>query len=183
MKLLQQKNLFNEFYGRKYIKVGEIELRVGYNMRVDRNLVDDADYFLRKMATEVEEGHEVIGIMDREMATLELITDESRSFLTNIFGNPGWERLVQARWLKKRQINHDNEFDPNKEDVPKIYVKDGVEFKPKHLPEEQEDHKVDLESGPEVEDPQGVLSDGELEASGIPKKRVPLTQVVLEEKK
>jgi len=47
-----------------------------------------------------------------------------------VLGNQGWQRLVQARWLKKRQVHHDNEFDP--EQVPKVYVKDGVNFKPKH---------------------------------------------------
>ena len=31
------------------------------------------------------------------------ICDEMRSFLTKQFDNPSWERLLQARWLKKKQ--------------------------------------------------------------------------------
>ena len=36
-----------------------------------------------------------------------------RGFLTKAFDNPSWERQLQARWLRKRQLNQDNEFDPD----------------------------------------------------------------------
>jgi len=55
-----------------------------------------------------------------------------REFLNGIFGNVSWERLVHARWLKKRQLNQDNDFDPDQTDVVPVFVKDGVQFKPKN---------------------------------------------------
>ena len=48
------------------------------------------------------------------------ISDEMRAFLTNQFDNPSWERLLQARWLKKKQQNKDNEFDPEYEKIVPI---------------------------------------------------------------
>jgi hypothetical protein len=55
-----------------------------------------------------------------------------RDFLNGVFGNAGWERLVHARWLKKRQQNQDNDFDPDKPDIGPVFVKDGVQFKSRH---------------------------------------------------
>jgi len=49
-----------------------------------------------------------------------------RDFLNGVFGHVSWERLVHARWLKKRQLNQDNEFDPDKTDMVPVFVKDGV---------------------------------------------------------
>lgn len=101
VKLLQQRNLLLEYQGKKHIKVGEIEARVGYKMRVSRKVAADADYYTRKLMVENEDGDEVTSILEREMATLVMISDEMRVFLTEALGNPGWERLVRARWLKK----------------------------------------------------------------------------------
>jgi hypothetical protein len=64
------------------------------------------------MNIEAEEGEEICGILDREMATHLELNNYMRNFMTNSLGNPGWERLVRARWLKKRQVHHDNDFDP-----------------------------------------------------------------------
>lgn len=105
VKLLQQKNLLLEYYGKRNIKVGEIEARVGYRMRLSRQLSNDASYLVRKLAMENEEGEEVVIILEREMVTLMALSDEMREFLTRALGNPGWERLVRARWLKKQQLN------------------------------------------------------------------------------
>lgn len=63
---LCQKHLFLEFYGKKHIIVGEIEEYLGYKMRVSRDLVNDSNYYQRKMATEIEDGHDLIAIIDRE---------------------------------------------------------------------------------------------------------------------
>ena len=49
-----------------------------------------------------------------------------REFITNALGNPEWERLVRARWLKKRQLNQDNDFDPLKEKIAPIFVRNGI---------------------------------------------------------
>ena len=71
-------------------------------MGVTRSLVNDANYFVRKMAIEAEEGEEICDILDREMETHHDLNNSMRDFMTNALGNPGWERLVRARWLKKR---------------------------------------------------------------------------------
>jgi hypothetical protein len=165
--------LLKEYYGKKFIKVGEIEAKVGYKMRVSRSLVNDANFFVRKLAIEAEEGDAVIGILEREMATDDRINENMRNYISDKFGNPEWERLVKARWLKKKQIHKDNDFDPEK--VAKIHVKEGFNFRskkqkpdaqPEITPEPIEKHDVPLElqkeSIPEVEDPQGILADGDL---------------------
>lgn len=56
VQLLQQKNLLNEFYGKKFVRVGDIELKVGYNMRVTRAAIDGDDFLERKLITECDEG-------------------------------------------------------------------------------------------------------------------------------
>jgi len=38
---------------------------------------------------------------------------------------------LQARWLKKKQQNQDNQFDPEYENIVPVIVEDGVVFKPK----------------------------------------------------
>lgn len=49
------------------MKVGEIELKVGYSMRVTRRPIDGTDFEERQLATECEDGEQVIEILDREM--------------------------------------------------------------------------------------------------------------------
>ena len=56
----------NEYYGRKCIKVGEIEAKVGYKMRVTRQALDGPDYLVNKLAAECIEGESIVGIMENE---------------------------------------------------------------------------------------------------------------------
>ena len=88
VRLLQTKNLLNEYYGRKHIRVGEIEQKVGYKMRVTRDPVDDKNYFERKLETEIREGEEVIQILERELSTFLEISNRSREFNSYVRGNP-----------------------------------------------------------------------------------------------
>lgn len=74
-------------------------------MRVQRGPLDDKDYFERKLETECLEGELVIEILEREMDTTQLMNSEMRDFLNEMQGNPQWERLVRARWLRKKQKN------------------------------------------------------------------------------
>ena len=69
VKLIQQKNLLNEYYGRKYIKVGEIEAKLNFKMRVTRAPIDDKDIPERQLMNECSEGELLIEILDREMTT------------------------------------------------------------------------------------------------------------------
>lgn len=66
VRLLQTKNLLNEYYGRKHIRVGVIEQKVGYKMRVTRDPIDDKNYLERKLETEIDEGLMVINILENE---------------------------------------------------------------------------------------------------------------------
>ena len=135
VKLIQQKHLLYEYYGKKHIKVGEIEQKLGYEMRVTRSPIDDKDFFYRKLLAEIHEGELVIEILVRESSTHEQVNSDYRNFISLVKGNPQWERLVQARWLRKRQLNQDNEFDPNPVDLVPVFVKDGVNFSPKKIRE------------------------------------------------
>ena len=54
------------------------------------------------------------------MGTNELIKKEMKAFVSAIFGNDGWIKLVEARWLRNNQNMHEREYDPY--DV-KVYVK------------------------------------------------------------
>jgi hypothetical protein len=151
-----------EFYGKKHILVGEIEEWLGYKMRVSRDLVNDSNFYLRKMATEIEDGWDLVRILEREAESHQLLTQESQAFLTKVFGNPGWMRLVEARWLKQRQIEHQNDYDPC--EVPPVFVlrEGGHKEKPSTAAGVALHHKdqvveFDLPEDHEVEDPQGVL--------------------------
>lgn len=73
--LLQQKNLMLEYYGKRHQKVGEIEERVGLRMRVSRDLVNDANYFVRKLAVEAQEGAHICAILEQELQTHAQVSD------------------------------------------------------------------------------------------------------------
>ncbi len=55
-------------------------------------------------------------------------------------------------------------------------MKDEIE---KPIPKADDSKQEALQKMPEVEDPYHILSDGELEADGIPEKKPLLTKVVL----
>ena len=64
-----------EYYGKRHQKVGEIEERVGLRMRVSRDLVNDANYFVRKPAVEAQEGAHICDILERELQTHAQVSD------------------------------------------------------------------------------------------------------------
>lgn len=64
-----------EYYGKRHLKVGEIEEKVGLKMRVSRDLVNDANYFVRKMAVEAQEGAHICNIIERELQTHSEVSD------------------------------------------------------------------------------------------------------------
>lgn len=55
------------------------------------------------------------------METNGIIAKEMKAFISAIFGNDGWIRLVETRWLRNKQHRHGAEYDP-KVEIP-IYVK------------------------------------------------------------
>lgn len=60
---------------------------------------------VRRLATECAEGFKFLELMDNDAEAFEKISCEMREFLTKQFENPMWERQLQARWLRKRQLN------------------------------------------------------------------------------
>ena len=46
---------------------------------------------------------------------------EMKAFISAIFGNDGWMKLVEARWLRNKQRKQNAEYDPK--DVVPQYVK------------------------------------------------------------
>lgn len=106
--LIQQKQLLNEFYARRFIKVGVIEEKLKYVPRPKnqwRLNKDSKDQYHNFLTLEVDEHERVFEILERESQSHIQLSNQMREFLNGVFGNAGWERLVHARWLKKRQIN------------------------------------------------------------------------------
>lgn len=56
------------------------------------------------------------------MDTSQLLNGEMRAFLNEAQGNPQWDLLVRARWLRKRQQNQANDFDPTPDDIIPVFV-------------------------------------------------------------
>ena len=68
-----------------------------------------------------------------------------KAFISAIFGNDGWIKLTEARWLRKRQGRHDAEYDPV---AAKVYVKGGYNpLVPSHLLDELPTHGSDQFGG------------------------------------
>jgi len=45
-----------------------------------------------------------------------------KAFVSAIFGNDGWIRLVEARWLRIKQHRRAAEYDPDDKDQVPLYV-------------------------------------------------------------
>lgn len=62
-----------------------------------------------------------------------MISKEMKAFISAIFGNDGWIKLVEARWLRVRQHRHLAEYDPAEARQVPVYVKSNIYFQP-HVP-------------------------------------------------
>ena len=45
-----------------------------------------------------------------------LIATEMKAFISAVFGNDGWIKLVEARWLRAKQQKRVAEYDPNEKE-------------------------------------------------------------------
>ena len=48
-----------------------------------------------------------------------------KAFVSAVFGNDGWIKLVEARWLRKKQGGQQAEYDPRGASAVRVYVKGG----------------------------------------------------------
>ena len=53
----------------------------------------------------------------------DLLKDKMVGFISRMFGNDGWWKMVEARWLKLQQKKGLNEYDPKEIDEVPEYVK------------------------------------------------------------
>lgn len=81
------------------------------------------------------------------MKTAVATSKEMKAFISAIFGNDGWMRLVEARWLRKMQGKHEHEYDPNERDGVKVYVKSYIPEVPRQLLDELPTHGTDQFGG------------------------------------
>jgi len=132
--LLQEKNLISEMNGYKnYIKVGEIEQELDWPIRIRSRFgpMDAKDYYSRKLRTEIDEHNALIISIGRDVDINMEMAKEMKAFISAIFGNDGWIKLVEARWLRLKQQKRTAEYDPKEKDQVPLYVK--ASLKP-HVP-------------------------------------------------
>jgi len=101
--LLQEKNLLFELQGHtNFILVGQIERQLDWPIRIRSRYgpIDAKDYYSRKLRTEIDEHNALLNSIEIDMETNETIASEMKAFISAVFGNDGWIKLVQARWLK-----------------------------------------------------------------------------------
>ena len=75
------------------------------------------------MRKEIDEQNAVLIMLERDQKTALELASSMKAFISAIFGNDGWIRLVEARSLRKRQELGDYEYDPKDLDAVKVYVK------------------------------------------------------------
>ena len=57
-----------------------------------------------------------------------ILNTEMKAFISAIFGNDGWVKLVEARWLRIKQHRRAAEYDPNEKEQVPIYVKANYKY-------------------------------------------------------
>ena len=130
---------------KNFVKVGEIERELDWPIRIRNQFgpIDANDYYSRKLRAEIDQQNAVFIMMQRDMATAVHMSKEMKAFISAVFGNDGWLRLVEARWLRKMQGKHEHEYDPNEKEAVKIYVKSHLPEVPRQLLDELPTHGTD----------------------------------------
>lgn len=97
------------------MKVGEIEREVNWPMRLRAKYgpLDAKDYYSRKLRLEIDEHNALLISVSQDAATNETIRQEMIAFVSAIFGNDGWFRVVEARYLRIKQSRREKEYDPD----------------------------------------------------------------------
>ena len=111
--------------GRNYTKVGDVERKVNWPIKIRSRFgpMDANDYYSRKLRSEIDDHNFLLVFIERDIQTNSLIAKEMKAFISAVFGNDGWIKLVEARWLRNKQSKHLADYDPGvREQVP-VYVK------------------------------------------------------------
>ena len=88
------------------------------------------------------------------------LAKEMKAFISAIFGNDGWIKLTEARWLRKKQGMHEAEYDPTEQNAVKVYVKGGYRPQvPRHILDELPTHGSDQFGGLHLPEPQAASKD------------------------
>ena len=85
--------------------------------------MDAKDYYSRKLRTEIDEHNALLIQIEKDMESNESIKKSMKAFVSAIFGNDGWFRLVEARWLRAKQQRRIAEYDPNEKEAVPLFVK------------------------------------------------------------
>ena len=62
---------------------------------------------------EIDENNALLRQIEKDMKTGTEINNTMKAFISAVFGNDGWIKLVEARWLRNKQRKHIAEYDPN----------------------------------------------------------------------
>lgn len=90
-----------EYYGKKHIKVGVIEQRLNFRMRVWRHPLEySEDVLTRKLLTEISDAEKVVEILDDDGYFMQDMEEMMCGYISKKFGNDSWQHVVQSRWLK-----------------------------------------------------------------------------------
>ena len=85
--------------------------------------MDAEDYYSKKLRTEIDEHNAILSSIEKDFKTSQVIAKEMKAFVSAVFGNDGWIKLVEARFLRQRQGMGRAEYDPDKRSAVKVYVK------------------------------------------------------------
>lgn len=81
--------------------------------------------------------------MNKDDTTMTRISKEMKAFVSALFGNDGWIKLVEARFLRLRQAKQEHEYDPKDHAAVKVYVHGDLKPTVPHLLDELPTHSSD----------------------------------------
>ena len=102
--------------------MGEIERQLDWPLRIRQaGPLDGDDFYSQKLRREIDEQNAVFVAVNQDEKTMIHINKEMKAFISAIFGNDGWIKLVEARSLRLRQAQAKHEYDPKDLHAVKVY--------------------------------------------------------------
>jgi len=81
-------------------------------------------------------------MVERDMTTAKTLNTEMKAFISAVFGNDGWIKLVEARFLRRKQNLRAHEYDPDEQHAVKVYVMSNFQV-PRAIQDELPTHGTD----------------------------------------